>query len=136
MSTASEPVTRPAEQSADAGTISVPDFFPLPLIIRQLSEVRRTQPVAALASANQHREALTDVFLEAMERGVSNPTPDFDTHGMLFNFAACFLAKWREPRARPLFLRWFSLPGENAFDLGGDTVTHDGARFLRFGVCR
>jgi uncharacterized protein YecA (UPF0149 family) len=123
---AAQPVTAPAE----AGSLSLPGFYPPSLIIERLSAIPESQPVAALASANQYRGELTDVFLQALERGVTDPLQDFSKEGMLFNYAAYFLAKWREPQACPLFLRWFSLPGEQALELGGDTVTHDGARFL------
>jgi hypothetical protein len=128
MSTAPGPADLAAQSAA--GTIAVPDFFSPASIVARLSEVRRTQPIAALAAANQHREALTDIFLQAVERGLTDPRQDFEQHGMLFNYSAYFLAKWREPRARPLFLRWFGLAGEDALELGGDTVTHHGARFL------
>lgn len=114
----------------DNPTIAVPNFFPPDLVVAHLSKVRDTQPIAALAAANQYPEVLTDVFLQAIERGLGDPAHDFANHGMLFNYSAYFLSKWREPRAFPLFIRWFSLEGENALELGGDTVTHDGARFL------
>jgi hypothetical protein len=99
-------------------------------IVAHLSQVRTTQPVAALAAANQHPAALSEVFLQALERGLRHPAADFAHHGMLFNYAAYFLAKWRDQRAYPLFLRWFSLPGEDALELGGDTLAQDGARLL------
>ncbi|MFO1498947.1 MAG: DUF1186 domain-containing protein [Verrucomicrobiota bacterium] len=123
------PAAQP-DRPESAASVQIPGFFPPALIIERLSEVRSTQPVAALAAANQHRDTLTDVFLQAIERGINDPKGDFTEHGMLFNYASYFLAKWREPRACPLFLRWFSLPGELALELGGDTVTHHGARFL------
>ena len=125
----SGPATSPAP-AATGQAIDLPDFFSLDLVVKHLSTVRTTQPVAALAAANQHRAGLTEIFLQAVERGVAEPTQDFAEHGMLFNYATYFLAKWREPRACPLFLEWFSLPGEEAMELGGDTVTHQGARFL------
>ena len=40
------------------------------------------------------------------------------------------LAKWREPRAYPGIIRWFSLPEEEPFIIGGDIVTQHGARIL------
>lgn len=130
------PEAAPADTSATAvDSVALPGFFPPALVVAQLSAIRDKQPVAALASANQHREALTSVFLNAIEQGLSDPGGDFARNGMLFNYAAYFLAKWREPQAGPLFLRWFSLPGEDALELGGDTVTHHGSRFLA-SVCR
>jgi hypothetical protein len=120
----------PAPPEAGSQVLSLAGFYPPSLIIARLSAIPNSQPVAALAAANQHRDELTGVFLKALERGVAEPLQDFSKEGMLFNYAAYFLAKWREPRAYPLFLGWFSLPGEEALELGGDTVTHDGGRFL------
>jgi hypothetical protein len=141
MSTANEPgaatgepnvVENPQAVPAPTGAepLTLSGFYPPSRIIARLSSIPESQPVAALAAANQYREELTGVLLEALERGLQDPLRDFSKEGMLFNYAAYFLAKWREPKAYPLFLRWFSLPGEDAFELGGDTVTHDGARFL------
>ena len=49
---------------------------------------------------------------------------------LLFSYALAFLAKWREPRAYPLVIRWLSLPDQGAYDIGGDTVTQWGSRLL------
>jgi Protein of unknown function (DUF1186)/SEC-C motif len=121
---------QPAQAEGGAEAVTLPGFYPPSLIIARLSAIPGSQPVAALAAVNQHRDEMTEVFLKALERGVADPLQDFSKEGMLFNYAAYFLAKWRDLRAYPLFLRWFSLPGEEALELGGDTVTHDGARFL------
>jgi hypothetical protein len=108
----------------------LPNFLPPARIVAQLSEIRATQPIAALAGVNQHQPELADVFLQAVQRGVEDPNGSFAKEGMLFNYATYFLAKWRDRRAYPLFLRWFSLPGEEALELGGDTIEHHGSRFL------
>jgi hypothetical protein len=139
MLTASDP-TSPAQTAPQTGSeptsaLNLAGFYPPPLILQRLSAAPERQPVAALAAANQHQAELTEPFLQAIERGLANPLENFSSEGMLFNYGAYFLAKWREPRAYPLFLRWLSLPGEEALELGGDTVTHDGARFLA-SVCR
>ncbi len=99
-------------------------------ILAELSVVRDSQPLEALQSADAHREALVAPLLQAIERGLANPSGLPEGEGMLFSYATYLLAKWREPRAYPLILRWLSLPGEGAFDLGGDTVTDDGKRLL------
>jgi Protein of unknown function (DUF1186)/SEC-C motif len=99
-------------------------------ILAELASVRDRQPREALIAADAHREALTEPLLRAVERGVSDPTGTPPGEGMLFSFATYLLAKWREPRAYPLFVRWLSLPGEGAFEIGGDTVTQDGGCFL------
>jgi hypothetical protein len=99
-------------------------------ILAELSELRDTQPLEALASADAHREALIEPLLQAIERGLANPTGLPEGEGMLFSYATYLLAKWREPRAYPYFIRWLVLPGEAPFDIGGDTVTQEGSRFL------
>ena len=99
-------------------------------ILAELSAVRDTQPIEALKSADAHREALTGPLLQAIERGIADPTGLPEGEAMLFSYAAYLLAKWRETRAYPLFIRWLSLPGEQAHEIGGDTVTQDGKRFL------
>jgi hypothetical protein len=99
-------------------------------ILAELSVVRDTQPTEALQSADAHREALTAPLLQALERGIANPADLPEGEAMLFSYATYLLAKWRETRAYPAFIRWLSLPGEGAHDLGGDTVEQDGKRFL------
>ncbi len=99
-------------------------------ILAELSVVRDTQPVEALESADAHREALTGPLLQAIERGIVNPSGLPPGEAMLFSYATYLLAKWRETRAYPLIIRWFALLGEGAHDLGGDMVTQDGSRFL------
>ncbi|MEO8426595.1 MAG: DUF1186 domain-containing protein [Verrucomicrobiota bacterium] len=116
--------------AAAATSMVLPNFLPPARIVAQLSEVRATQPIAALAGVNQHQQELAEVFLQAIQRGVEDPNGSFAKEGMLFNYATYFLAKWRDRRAYPLFLRWFSLAGEDALELGGDTIEHHGSRFL------
>ncbi len=99
-------------------------------ILADLSVVRDSQPLEALESADAHRAALVEPLLQAIERGIANPSGLSEGEGMLFGYATYLLAKWREPRAYSHFIRWLSLPGEGAFDLGGDTVTEDGDRLL------
>ncbi|HEY9173757.1 MAG TPA: DUF1186 domain-containing protein [Verrucomicrobiae bacterium] len=99
-------------------------------ILAELSVVRDTQPLEALRSADAHREALTEPLLRALERGLAKPSGLPAGEALLFSYATYLFAKWREPRAYPLFVRWLSLPGESAHDLGGGTVTEDGKRLL------
>jgi hypothetical protein len=99
-------------------------------ILAELSSLGNTQPLAALESADFHRAVLVEPLLQAMERGLANPIELPEEDGMLFSYATYLLAKWRETRAYPLMIRWLSLPGEDAFEIGGDTVTQAGARLL------
>ena len=134
MNKATPEPASPAHPHAPPGaattSIVLSNFLPPARIVAQLSEIRATQPIAALAGVNQHQQELADVFLQAVQRGVEDPNGNFAKEGMLFNYATYFLAKWRDRRAYPLFLRWFSLPGEDALELGGDTIEHHGSRFL------
>jgi hypothetical protein len=109
---------------------SAPAPIPPEKLLAQLAAAREIHPGQALAEAQSQPGALTDPLLQALERGLIDPDQSFQTEGMLFNFAVYLLAKWREPRAYPLFLRWLSLPGETALELGGDTVAKDGSRLL------
>lgn len=103
-------------------------------ILAELSVVRDTQPLEALRSADAHREVLVEPLLQAIERGLANPSGLPEGESMLFSYAIYLLAKWRETRAYPYIVRWLSLPGEGAFDLGGDTVT-DAGKVLLASVC-
>lgn len=99
-------------------------------ILTTLSQDASVQPVEALASADAHREALIEPLLSAIDRGIANPTDASVQEGNLFSYALYLFAKWRETRAYPYVIRWLSLPGEQAFAIGGDMVTQDGARML------
>jgi hypothetical protein len=99
-------------------------------ILAELSMEGGNQPLAALESADAHRQALVEPLLRAIERALADPAGLPQGEGMLFSYATYLLAKWRETRAYPLMIRWLSLPGENAFEIGGDTVTEDGGRIL------
>ncbi len=99
-------------------------------ILAELSTESEKQPLAALESADAHRTALVEPLLRAIERGLEDPTELPGNEAMLFSYATYLLAKWREMRAFRLIIRWLSLPGEDAFAIGGDTVTQDGARIL------
>jgi hypothetical protein len=99
-------------------------------ILAKLSVVRGTQPVAALAAADLHRDALLEPLLQAIARGLDDPDGLSDADANLFAYAMYLLAKWREPRAHRLIVRWLSLPDEGASAIGGDMVTQDGGGFL------
>jgi|GEM_PF-522549 len=104
-------------------------------ILDELSNPNPTrQPIEALAAADHQKQDLLEPLLRAVERGLSDPSGTPPGESMLFSYATYLLAKWREARAYPLLVRWMSLPGESAFDIGGDTVTQAGSRLLA-GVC-
>jgi hypothetical protein len=99
-------------------------------IIAGLSCQRDTQPLLSFAAAELHRDLMIEPFIQAVERGLADPKNAKPGEALLFSYALAFLVKWREPRALPLVVRWLSLPGEGAFDIGGDTVTEWGSRLL------
>ena len=77
-----------------------------------------------------HREQMTDAFLLVAEAALKDRGEALPDEAALFSYALAFLVKWREPRALSTIVKWLSLPGEGAFDLGGDTVTEWGSRML------
>jgi hypothetical protein len=96
-------------------------------VLAQLSVISDTQPVAALTTADLYRTALLDPLMRGIERGLTDPEGLSDDDGMLFSYAMYLLAKWREPRAHSLIVRWLLLPGRQAFTVGGDVVTEEAA---------
>ena len=99
-------------------------------VLSTLTEDPPNEFEAALTSADAHREALVDRLLEALERGVADPSGASKQTASLFSYALYLLAKWREPRAYPYVVRWLSLAEEEPFEIAGDIVTQDGARIL------
>jgi hypothetical protein len=99
-------------------------------ILAGLSIERDTQPLLGFAAAERHRGQMVEPFLRAVERGIDDPASTSPGDAILFSYGLAFLGKWRELRAYPLVIRWLSLPEEEAYDIGGDTVTEWGSRLL------
>lgn len=99
-------------------------------ILTCLSRERTEQPLVTLAATDRHRDIMVEPFLQAVEIGLARAAAVTPEEADLFTYGVAFLAKWREPRAYPLFIRWLSLPGQGAFEIGGDTVTEWGPRLL------
>ena len=113
-----------------AATKSPQEHISAQAIAVALSEFRGLQPKVALASADVRREELTPILLAALETGLAEPLHSTADEARLFANALYLFAKWREPLALPYVLRWLSLPGTGADDIGGDIVTQDGASIL------
>ncbi len=122
-------------------TAAAPEAPPAPLmtpeeILRQLQRVPDQIDFApyeaALLAAIAQREAIVPELIAALERVTADPTPYLrqDNEDYLHSFALYLLAQFRETRALGAFLRFFSLPGEQALDLTGDMVTEHGAAVL------
>jgi hypothetical protein len=85
----------------------------------------------ALLAAAEQRDAITPELIAALDRVSADPAHYFKRReDCLHLFAIYLLAQFRETRALDAFLRFFSLPGEQALDLTGDMVTENGAAVL------
>ena len=118
----------PAAQPA-AASMSTAD------ILRQLQRVPDHAAFApckaALLAAIEQREATTPALIAAIDQASAKPAHyKNDPEDCLYLFAIYLLAQFRETRAVEVFLRFFSLPGEQALDLTGDLVTENGAAVL------
>jgi Protein of unknown function (DUF1186)/SEC-C motif len=99
-------------------------------VLAQLSKDQTSHPLDALAAADEHRAALVEPLLAAVERCLEEPYLSTAEDLNLFSYAVYLFAKWREARAYPSVVRWLSLPEEEPFVIAGDVVTQDGARIL------
>jgi hypothetical protein len=100
------------------------------------------QTLRALENNNQHhaREAVSEAILrrdeiipallKILEDVIEHPESFIDSERFDHIYAMFLLAQFRETRAYPLLVKIFSLPGEFAFDLVGDTVTEDLGKIL------
>ena len=104
-------------------------------ILRQLQHVPDKADFApyeaALRAAIDQREAVTPELIATLGRVSADPAHYLKhEEECLHLFAIYLLAQFREPRALEAFIRFFSLPGEDALNLTGDMVTEQGAAIL------
>jgi len=95
-------------------------------IITELENYTGKFPRQALERAIEEREAITPVLLETLEKWKDNleglvELPDYFLH----IYALFLLAQFKETKAYPLIIEFFSTPGETAGDITGDIVTED-----------
>ena len=100
-------------------------------IIAELEDYTGKFPRQALERAIEEREAITPLLLETLEEWKNNlealiDMPDYFLH----IYALYLLAQFKEPKAYPLIIEFFSAPGEITLDVTGDLVTEDLARIL------
>ena len=105
-------------------------------ILAELEYHRGPFPRQALADAVDNREAVIPELLSALERSIKSfaditDRPDY----MLHLYAMYLLAQFREPRAYPLIVQFFSIPGSAEIDVTGDIVTEDLGRILASVSC-
>ncbi len=86
---------------------------------------------SALVAAAEQRDAIAPALILALDRVSADPAHFLKHHeNCLHLFAIYLLAQFRECRALDSFLRFFSLPGEDALNLTGDMVTENGAAII------
>jgi hypothetical protein len=99
-------------------------------ILKQLEVNEGTFPREAVAQAIEQREAITPELLRVLEDAHHNVEHLSETGYMAHLYAMYLLAQFREPRAYPLIVQFFSTPGEITLDVTGDVVTEDLGRIL------
>lgn len=100
-------------------------------IITELETYTGKFPRLALERAIEEREAITPILLATLEKWKDNleelsELPNYFLH----TYAFYLLAQFKEPRAYPLIIEFFSAPGKIALDVTGDLVTEDLGRIL------
>ncbi len=84
----------------------------------------------AVSQAILHRDEITPALLKILEDVIEEPESFIDSDRFDHIYAMFLLAQFRETSAYPLLVKIFSVPGEFAFDLAGDTVTEDLGQIL------
>ncbi len=99
-------------------------------ILKQLEVNDGTFPREAVAQAIAQREAMTPELLHILAYAHQNIEDLGEADYMAHLYAMYLLAEFREPRAYPLLIQFFSTPGEITLDVTGDVVTEDLGRIL------
>jgi hypothetical protein len=99
-------------------------------ILKQLEVNEGTFPREAVIQAMEQHEAITPELLRILEDAHHNVEHLSETGYMAHLYAMYLLAQFREPRAYPLIVQFFSTPGEITLDVTGDVVTEDLGRIL------
>lgn len=99
-------------------------------VLLQLSKETGEFPTEAVVAADSYQEELTPAVLKAIKDGISQGLNASDDLAAFFAVAVYLVAKWREKKAYPLIVSWFSMPEEGPFDIGGDIILETGPRIL------
>jgi hypothetical protein len=100
-------------------------------ILGELEFYDRTFPRRALQEAMDRKESITPELLAIIRDATENIDELVDEEGyMAHMYALYLLAQFRERRAYPLIVEFFSIPGEATLDVTGDLVTEDLNRIL------
>ena len=88
-------------------------------------------PREALKQAILNKEAITPKLLEIIEHGARNIEELNEQERYIAHIYAMYLlAQFREKKAYPIIVRFFSIPGEMTLRVTGDVVTEDLGRIL------
>jgi len=88
-----------------------------------------------VAQAIAQREAITPELLRVLAEAQHTIEDLPESDSMAHIYAMYLLAQFREPRAYPLIVEFFSIPGDIALDTTGDVETEDLGRILASVSC-
>jgi hypothetical protein len=104
-------------------------------ILQQLATNTGTFPREALAQAIAQREEIIPALLRVLAEAQHTMEDLIESDSMAHIYAMYLLAQFREPRAYPLIVEFFSIPGDIALDTTGDVATEDLGRILASVSC-
>ena len=104
-------------------------------ILQQFAANTGTFPREAVAQAIAQREAIIPELIRILAEAQHNIEHLSDSDSMAHIYAMYLLAQFREPRAYPLIVEFFSVPGDIALDTTGDVATEDLGRILASVSC-
>jgi len=99
-------------------------------MLQQFATNTGTFPREAVAQAIAQREATTPELLRVLAEAQHTIEDLSESDSMAHIYAMYLLAQFREPRAYPRIVEFFSIPGDIALDTTGDVATEDLGRIL------
>ena len=112
------------------------DLMDIKEILQHLKYNEGLFPQSALEEAIARREQIIPELLLVLEHAERDAQGLLERDGYMAHIYSMYLlAQFREVRAYPLLVRFFSLPGEISVDLTGDVVTEDLGRLLASVSC-
>lgn len=99
-------------------------------ILKNLEYYKGTLPREALRQAAACREEITPALLDILAYALQLPGELEDDDYMAHSYAMYLLAQFREKRAYPLLVKFFSIPDEIVETSTGDIITEDLPRIL------
>jgi len=89
-----------------------------------------------LTECLENREAVVPELLQVLEKGLKDPQKLIDRQDYILNISAMYLlAQFREKRAYPLIIDFFSKPDARALEIVGDMFIEDLGRILASVSC-